>query len=119
MNTKRIILGIIFGAASGILCVLGNILLISPWTGNEGFLVIAFWNRVILGLLIGFSGDLKLIQSETSPLNAIIRGAIFGALVSLHLAFFSNVFSFLFFLMGIVFGVAIDLLATLASKNAS
>ncbi|MFX1537710.1 MAG: hypothetical protein ACFFDI_26230 [Promethearchaeota archaeon] len=119
MNIKRIILGIIFGVVAGILCVFGNILLTPSWTGNEGFLVIAFWNRVILGLLIGFAGDLKLVQSETAPLNAIIRGAIFGAIVSLHLAFFSNVFSFLFFLMGIVFGAAIDLLGTLASKNAS
>jgi hypothetical protein len=109
---KRIILGPIFGIVAGIVCVLGNLPTIPIGSSQGGFLVVAFWNRVLLGLTIGLTGSLKLLPEKSELINALIRGAIIGMLYSFHLAFFSGAFSINYFLAGTGFGLGIDIIIT-------
>jgi hypothetical protein len=117
MNVKRLDFSLIFGTVMGVLCVFGNLPNIPVDSPNSGFLFIAFWNRFLMGFTIAWLGDLKIYQDAKSPFNALIRGAIIGALFSFHLAFFSSIFSYMYFLAGIGFGAGIDLLASIIAKE--
>ena len=113
MNPKRILFGTIFGAVSGVICIIGMIFL--SGVTDILFLMGGLHNRIVMGLLIGFAGDLKIYKDENDPLNSIIRGAIFGAIVSAAGFFYGAQITF--FLMGLVYGVLTDILTTLVSKE--
>lgn len=112
MNIKRIGWGTLCGMIAGIICVLGNIPNIPIDSANASYLVIAFWERTILGLIIGCFGSVE-IKKGNPIVDAIIRGAFFGMSLSWHMAFFSNIFSINYFFAGIVFGILIDIILTL------
>ena len=81
MNMKRIGWGTIFGMIAGILCVLGNIANIPLDNPNASFLVIAFWERTILGMVIGCFESVE-FKKGNQIVSAIIRGAFFGMTLS-------------------------------------
>ena len=114
MNIKRIILAIVIGAVLGIFCILGAGGRVGGWPGNEILLIGLWYNRVIIGLLIGFAGDLKFIKKKNSSkmLNRTLRGAVLGLLVSLQFYLSTNLLDLLSFLMGILYGIIIDNLCT-------
>jgi len=111
MNIKRIGFGTICGMVAGVVCVLGNLTNIPIDSANASFLVIAFWERTILGMLIGCFGIFE-FKKENQMLGAIIRSGFLGMALSWHMAFFSHVFSVNYFLAGIVFGIVIDVILT-------
>jgi hypothetical protein len=112
MNLKRMLISIILGAIFGIICVIGNII------GNgTPFLIAAWYNRVILGAMIGFAGDFKIYKGENNIINSILRGLIIGAFVSLGFAFFLHPILVSFFIAGLIFGILIDVISTLLSKK--
>lgn len=120
MNFKRIIFGTIFGAISGVICIIGMVFLnmipaylIFPY--NILYLVGGIYNRIIMGILIGFAEDLKIIKEEDDPLNSLIRGLLMGALVSTAGFFYGAAISF--FLMGLLYGALTDLITTYLSKE--
>lgn len=120
MNFKRIIFGTIFGAISGVICIMGMIFLnmipihlIFPY--NILYIIGGVYNRIIMGILIGFAGDLKIIKEEDDLLNALVRGVLIGALVSTAGFFYGAAISF--FLMGLLYGALIDLITTYLSKE--
>ena len=119
MNAKRIILATIFGAILGIFCILGAGGRVGGWTGNEILLIGLWYNRVIMGIIIGFAGDLQLIKNGKSAkwLNATLRGAILGILVSLQFYLSTSLLDLLTFLAGIMYGVIIDIISTLLTQN--
>ncbi len=99
--SKRLITGIIMGAVLGIFCIIGAQVR-SDFTQSVSYLFSFWYNRVIMGLVIGlFSSNYKLRI-------LLVRGAVVGAFVSL--AFYSATgFSDLIgFLAGIVYGVIIE-----------
>ena len=119
INIKRIGLGTLLGAILGIFCIIGAGSRVGGWTGNEILLIGLWYNRVIMGLLIGFVGEFQLIKSEkySKWLNPIMRGVIFGLLVSLQF-YLSTVFlDLLTFLAGIMYGIIMDLVCTLITQK--
>jgi hypothetical protein len=115
INLKRIVLATSLGAVLGIFCILGASGRVGGWKGNEILLIGLWYNRVIMGLLIGFAGELELFKKGNNSkwVNTILRGAIFGLLVSLQF-YLSTVFlDLLSFLAGIMYGIVIDLLCVI------
>ena len=113
-NLKRIGLATLIGAILGIFCILGASGRVGGWLGNEILLIGLWYNRVIMGLLIGFAGNLQFLKKDNSPkwLNTILRGAILGALVSLQFYLSTSFLDLLSFLAGILYGIVIDLIIT-------
>lgn len=119
MNLKRIGLATLLGGILGIFCILGASGRLGGWVGNE-ILVIGLWyNRVIMGLVIGLAGSLKLNKDDSINkwLYSVIRGAILGTLVSLQFYMTTNFLDFMSFLAGILYGVIIDVISTWATER--
>jgi hypothetical protein len=115
INLKRIVFATLIGAILGILCILGASGRIGGWSGNEVILIGLWYNRVIMGLVIGFAGDLILIKKGkySKWVNSTIRGALLGLLISLQFYLSTNFLDLLSFLAGILYGIVIDILCTL------
>jgi len=115
IDLKRIGLATLTGAVLGIFCILGATGRVGGWTGNEMLLIGLWYNRLIIGLLIGFAGTLQLIKKGNNSkwLNSTLRGAILGLLVSLQFYLSTNLLDFLSFFAGILYGIIIDLLCTM------
>ncbi|TFG02779.1 MAG: hypothetical protein EU542_04105 [Promethearchaeota archaeon] len=111
MNYKRLSISFILGIIFGFLCLLGNVL-----TGATPYLIAALYNRIILGVLIGLAEDIKIKKQEDNLITPLVRGAIFGAFVSIGFAFFLQSILISFLIAGIIFGLLIDLIATKLTK---
>ncbi|NLV48080.1 MAG: hypothetical protein GXY22_05440 [Clostridiaceae bacterium] len=98
---KRLMVALIGGALLGLVCVAGAFIR-SGFTASPMFVFSLWFNRVIIGLVIGAP------WIETSRGKSLLRGALFGLLVSF--AFYSST-GFedpISFLAGIVYGVIIE-----------
>jgi hypothetical protein len=104
MKNKRLLICIIGGLIAGLICSAGGRL--SGNISEFSFFMIApaFFNRVMLGFIIGIS-NLKM--------NFLLHGALIGLLVSLitSIPFLEDgVNGFLFFtIAGIIYGILIEL----------
>lgn len=99
--SKRMTEALICGALLGIVCVVGASIR-SGFTADPIFVFALWFNRVIIGLVIGAP------WSNSNKTNALIRGGILGLLVSF--AFYSST-SFVdpvSFGAGIVYGVILE-----------
>lgn len=104
MFSKRMKICLTAGALLGVVCIAGASVR-SGFQSEPYFLFSLWYNRVILGLVIGLADKgLKL------P-NAVVRGAVLGLLVSF--AFYSSVgfTDTVSFLAGILYGVMIEYVA--------
>ncbi|MFO7990739.1 MAG: hypothetical protein R6U61_00410 [Thermoplasmata archaeon] len=108
MKRRRVLVAVSSGALLGVFCIVGVGTRIG-FQGNELFLFAMWYNRVIMGLLIGLAGGLKIIDSEN---NYIVRGLILGILVSSAITLTSGFLDWPSFFAGVVYGVIIDLAAT-------
>jgi hypothetical protein len=102
---KRLWVSVIAGAILGVFCIIGATV---RGTGgaNPGLYVLALWyNRVVMGLLIGLAGGLQLVER---PWNAYLRGAVLGLLVSLAFFLSTGATDVVSFLAGVVYGVLIE-----------
>lgn len=119
INLKRIAFATLIGALLGIFCILGASGRVGGWTGNEILLIGLWYNRVIMGILIGFVGDLILINNDNQNkwVNTVLRGAIFGFLVALQFYLTTFFLDLLSFLAGIVYGIIIDLLCSYFTRK--
>ena len=118
-DIKRIGLATAIGAILGIFCILGAQGRVGGWVGNEILLIGLWYNRVIMGILIGFAGNLNLIKNGKNSkwLNSIIKGVIFGFLVSLQFYLSTSFLDLPTFLAGIMYGIIIDLMSTLIAQK--
>jgi hypothetical protein len=120
MNWKRLIISIPLGMLMGVICVIGLSQRI-PAGGvdpsNSIYLWGAWYERVIMGIMIGFASELVIIKSKRNLLNAFIRGAILGLIVSAGFGFFQQFIDLPFFFAGAVFGGTIDIIATFLSRG--
>ena len=119
ISVKRIGIATLFGVILGIFCILGASGRVGGWNGNEVLLIGLWYNRVIMGLLIGFAGDLYLIKNENRSkwLNITLRGALLGFLITLQFYLSTNLLDLPTFLVGIVYGIILDLLSTLFTQK--
>ncbi|MBI9051605.1 MAG: hypothetical protein JEZ00_19435 [Anaerolineaceae bacterium] len=53
MNKKRLLAGAISGALMGVICLIGASQRAGGWAGNEWMLFGLWFNRLLLGLIIG------------------------------------------------------------------
>ena len=119
LDLKRIGIATLLGAILGIFCILGASGRVGGWIGNEILLIGLWYNRVIMGLLIGFAGDLDLIKKGNGSkwLNSTVRGTILGFLITLQFYLSTILLDLPTFLAGIVYGIIIDLLSTLFTSE--
>jgi len=103
---KRILLSLAMGAALGLVCILGATIRHGGLAGRELFVAALFYNRILMGFLIGLAGDLRIVRGES---NWLVRGALLGTLVSF--AFFASTefVDVVSFLAGTVYGIIIEL----------
>ena len=98
---KRMIASLIGGALLGIFCVAGAYVR-SGFTASPEFIFSLWYNRVILGLVIGAP------WTPTVRKKALLRGALLGLLVSF--AFYSSTGfqEHVSFVAGIFYGVILE-----------
>jgi hypothetical protein len=108
MIKRRIILSFIMGAVLGVLCIIGVGTRIG-FTGNGLFLIAMWYNRVLMGIVIGVAHDVKIIDSDK---NFLIRGFLLGLLVTLAITLTSGFLDLPSFFAGIAYGIIIDWVAT-------
>jgi len=111
-NKKRLAIALICGALLGVFCIIGVSLRLG-FTGNEFFIIATWYNRVIMGLVIGLAGGLNVIKGQ---FNSLLRGLLLGLMVSLALFLSTELRDPSGFMAGIVYGVIIDYLASKYSK---
>ncbi|MCW3976201.1 MAG: hypothetical protein NWE86_08195 [Candidatus Bathyarchaeota archaeon] len=115
MKVKRMIIALVIAALFGIYCsyATNEYLKTAEIPGLEvsiEYLLTIFYSRLLLGFVIGFVEDVKLIRQRL--LNSIIRGTIMGAIVSLGISFYGFTGAYIFIIYGIIYGAIIDLAAT-------
>ncbi|MFO7793222.1 MAG: hypothetical protein R6W73_09655 [Candidatus Saliniplasma sp.] len=108
MKTKRIMISVVMGAVLGVFCIVGVGTRIG-YSGNELFLFAMWYNRIVMGLLIGLAYDIKIIDSNK---NFIVRGLLLGLIVSLAITFTSEFRDWPSLFAGIAYGIIIDFVAT-------
>jgi hypothetical protein len=99
MLNKKLKVSIISGALLGIICIIGGSIRMG-FTGNELYLFALWYNRLIMGVLIG----LTKIEAG-SP--GLIKGGLLGLMVSLAFYLSTGMTDLISFLAGIVYGVII------------
>jgi len=105
---RRLIVAVGVGAVLGLFCIIGAGKRLGV-QGNELFLLATWFNRVLIGLVVGLAGDIKITDGWK---NAAIRGAAIGFIVSFAF-FLSTAFKDLpGFIAGIIYGFIADLVAT-------
>ena len=102
--SKRMKVSLLAGAALGVVCIIGE-LIRSGGSSGAGFLFALWFNRLLMGMVIGLMEDIK----ETPRL--ILRGAVTGLLVSFAFYSADGFGDAVSFLAGIVYGVIIELAA--------
>ncbi|TFH29726.1 MAG: hypothetical protein E4G98_03335 [Promethearchaeota archaeon] len=121
-HQKKLRIGIAtgFGMLMGVLCVLGQSqrMPANPLPNATIYLLGAWYNRVLMGILIGCADDWQFVKKKSRPiLNAIIRGALLGTLVSISFGLLQQSLEIIYFLAGIVWGILIDTLTTWILHN--
>ena len=102
--SKRMKVSLLAGAVLGVVCIIGA-LIRSGGSSGAGFLFALWFNRLLMGMVIGLMEDIK----ETPRL--ILRGAVTGLLVSFAFYSADGFGDAVSFLAGIVYGVIIELAA--------
>lgn len=102
--SKRMKVSLLAGATLGVVCIIGA-LIRSGGSSGAGFLFALWFNRLLMGMVIGLMEDIK----ETPRL--ILRGAVTGLLVSFAFYSADGFGDAVSFLAGIVYGIIIELAA--------
>ncbi|NLA33040.1 MAG: hypothetical protein GX864_03795 [Mollicutes bacterium] len=98
---KRMIKGLVGGALLGIVCVIGaNIR--SGFNSDLNFIFALWYNRVIIGLVIGAP------WSNLKRNKELFRGGILGLLVSFAFYASTNFQDPISFIAGIIYGVILE-----------
>lgn len=105
---RRLVIGTLMGAFLGIFCIFGVGLRIG-FEGNELFLFAMWYNRVVMGLMIGLAGGLRFVDSSY---NVPLRGFVLGLVVTAAVTFTSEFADWPSFFAGLAYGVIIDWVAT-------
>ena len=105
---KRLAIGLLTGAVLGVFCIVGVGLRVG-FEGNRGFLFAMWYNRVVMGLVIGLSGGLELVDSEQ---NVLVRGFFLGLVVTTAITLSTEFRDWPSFFAGLAYGVIIDWVAT-------
>ena len=119
MSSKRLAVGTVLGALLGVICILGvsQRLPSEPIPDETVYLVNAWFQRLIMGVLVGLAGGLRLVGKLDGAANAAARGVLCGALTSVPFAFFGQEVTVPYFIAGLGFGLVCDLFTTLVCRR--
>ncbi len=104
MFKKRLPLAMLSGAILGIFCIIGGSVRLG-WQGNQLLLFGLWYNRLVMGVVIGLAGNLSLVKNKW---NWLIRGIVLGLFVSAAYFFTSGGTDIVSFLAGVVYGIIIE-----------
>jgi hypothetical protein len=104
MNKKRILLGAITGTILGIFCILGASQRAGGFAGNEWMLFGLWFNRLLLGLIIG-----SICLSNKT--HRLIIAAIWGLLMGFAWFISSGMQDIAAFLVTVPYGLIIEWVA--------
>ena len=113
-NQRRIGIAVASGAALGVLCIIGVGLRLG-FSGNEIYLIGMWYNRVVMGLLIGLASEIVII-TDNDMRNAVLRGLFFGAMVSTAIFLSTSFRDIPSFFAGLAYGIIIDVVASKYSR---
>ncbi len=115
MNRKRILIALVIGIICGIFCAMGSAGVTNPLTGEAfGIFILAsiFYNRVLIGVGVGFADSIKL--------HPVLRGALVGIVVGFAgsiAAFEGGLYGGAILLVfSVIYGIIADVVATHFSK---
>lgn len=108
MKLKRIAVAILTGSILGVFCIIGASTRVGL-PGNELFLFALWFNRFLMGIVIGISSDLKIIKTKG---NVYLRGIILGLIISAAFFLSTGFRDIPSFFAGIIYGLIIDYVAT-------
>ena len=111
MFKNRLKVSLLIGAVLGVFCILGGSVRLG-WQGNQLLLFSLWYNRLLMGLVIGLAGELVIIKGE---LNWLVRGAILGLGVSAAYFLTAGTGDWVSFLAGLVYGVIIEFILKIRS----
>ncbi len=113
IDWKRMGVALLLAGIFGVFCAYGTAGVEIPgFEVKMPYLETIFYSRLLIGLVIGLAGSVKLLKSRLA--NAALRGGILGAVVSVGIAFYGG--AEVFIAAGIVYGVITDLVATKLGK---
>lgn len=112
INKKRILIALLTGAILGIFCIIG----VGSRIGYDNyiFLIGMWYNRIVMGLLIGLAGYIQITKGSK---NVLFRGALLGLIVSSDIFISTEFRDIPSFFAGIVYGVIIDFVASKYGKK--
>ncbi len=105
---KRLMISVGAGAVLGVFCIIGGSVRAGGLAGNELYVLAMWYNRVIIGLVIGLAGQWQLMSG---PWNRYIRGGLLGFLVSAAFFLSTELQDGIAFFAGIVYGLIIEYVA--------
>lgn len=111
---KRLLIGTLAGALLGVVCILGvaQRLPTAPVPSETGYLANAWFQRLIMGVIVGLAGNLRLFGAPQGLPNAALRGLLIGAFTSVSFAFLGQQTTWTYFAAGLGFGLVADLATT-------
>jgi hypothetical protein len=104
--SKRAMMGLILGAVLGVFCIFGVNYRMGDQV-SELFLFATWFNRIVMGLMIGFYTP---VSKKLS--TAALRGGILGLIVSFSLYSATDFLDTPGFIAGIFYGIIIDVICT-------
>lgn len=104
LQTKRMKVSVITGVALGVVCIIGA-LIRSGFTTGIPFLFALWFNRVLMGMVIG------LINEKATVGIVILRGALTGLIISFAFFSASGYADIVSFVAGILYGIIIEIIA--------
>ncbi|MFA6033270.1 MAG: hypothetical protein WC889_10260 [Myxococcota bacterium] len=108
-STKRVLIALGMGALLGVFCIVGVGSRVG-FDGNGGFLFSIWYNRLLMGLVIGLAGGVTMLKSRKA--NIVLRGLLLGTLVSLASSLSTGFRDVPSFFAGMVYGPIIDAVAS-------
>lgn len=108
MHKKRLIVAITTGGILGIFCIIGVSTRLG-FVGNELFIFSTWLNRVLMGLVIGLA---PFYEIKNTTKNILLRGLLFGLIISGSFYIATNFKDTPGFFAGIIYGIIIDYIAT-------
>ena len=109
-NLKRISIGLLTGAILGIICIIGVGTRLG-FSGNIVYLIGMWYNRVIMGLMVGLSEGIIILEKNRKH-NSIFRGACIGLIVTTAIFLSTSFRDIPSFFVGILYGAIIDFIST-------
>jgi len=109
MNIKRLIIALAVASIFGLFCAYGTSTIeIEGFEITLPYLLTIFYARLLIGFLVGIGDHIEILKNRYQ--NATIRGAIFGVVASIVIAFYGG--GGIFIASGIIYGIIDDLIAT-------